>query len=225
MSAQFEQARRQVLRRVRYATNTIALRDNRLPPEAPFDAGLTNGLLAIVTEEWPGEEVTPKGRMKAARELLNLIDGHGKPFPHVDTAVLREGLDLTQPARHGRSDDEFAVVGREHVAALLELDEHPALRFLGDASTDRDIDHLIWLAFVQRAEAQLPLDPKDRLDVPDPEDCDECLRPTFLPSGRDMFGGSVTAGECIACGYSRTEDAAYERAVHEAITRAVVAPD
>jgi hypothetical protein len=63
----FQDVRRQVLRRVRYATNAAALRDDRLPPEAPYDAALTNGLLAIVAEEWPGEEFARDGRMKAAR--------------------------------------------------------------------------------------------------------------------------------------------------------------
>jgi hypothetical protein len=174
MSAQFDQVRVEVLRRVRYATNTVALRDNRLPPEAPYDAGLTNGLLVIVSASWPGDEITPKGRMKAARDLLDVIDGHGNPFHYLDSTILRQGLDLTQPARHGRSDDEFAVLTGEHVAALLALDEHPALRILNAAATGRDIDALIWFAFAQRAEAELPFDPKDRLNMPDPEECDEC---------------------------------------------------
>jgi len=215
VSAQFQQVRQQVLRRVRYATNTIALRDNRLPPEGPYDAGLTNALLSIVTYEWPGEEVTPKGKMKCARDLLDVLDRHDNPFPYIDTAVLREGLDLTQPARHGRSDDEFAVLRPNHVAALVALDDHPALYFLDAASTERDVGRLIWLAFVQRAEVELPFDPKDRsIDAGDPEDCDECCRPTFLPSGWDTFGG--IAGHCIACGYSRDYDAAYDRAVQTA---------
>jgi len=208
----FEGVRRQVLRRVRYATNTIALRDNLLPPEGPYDSGLTNGLLVIVTDTWPGKEITAKGRMKAAADLLNLIDQHGKPFPYVDTALLQEGIDLTQPGRHGRSDDEFAVLRREHMAALVALDEHPALKFLDVASADRKVDHL---------NAELPSHPKDRLDMPEPEMCDECSRPTFLPSGWDMFGGTATAGQCIACGYLRSEDAANDRAFQEATTRAL----
>jgi hypothetical protein len=163
--------------------------------------------------------------MKAARDLLDVIDGHGAPFPYVDTALLREGLDLTQPARHGRSDDEFAVLRREHVAALVALDEHPVLRFLDATSTGRDVDQLIWLAFAERAEAERPFDPKDRLEMPDPEACDECSRPTFLPFGWDVFGGTVSAGQCIACAYERTDEEAHERAVNEAITRAVNDPD
>lgn len=33
--------RRQILRRVRYATNTLALLETRLPPEGLFDTALT----------------------------------------------------------------------------------------------------------------------------------------------------------------------------------------
>jgi hypothetical protein len=109
----------------------IVLRDNRLPPEASYDAALTNGLLAIVADEWLGEEITLSGKMKAARDLLDVIDRHGNPFPYIDTSVLRDGLDLTQPARHGRSDDEFAVLQPNHVGALIALDEPSRARVPG----------------------------------------------------------------------------------------------
>ena len=150
MSDRFRDVRRQVLRRVRYATNAVALRDDQLPPEGPYDAALTNGLLVIVADEWPGEEVWPGGRMKPARDLLDVINSHGNPFPYVDASVLREGLDLTQPARHGRSDDEFAVLHADHVDALIALDQHPSLQFLDEASTGRNVSDLKWRALRTR---------------------------------------------------------------------------
>jgi len=75
MSDQFTAIRQQVLRRVRYAANALALRDNSLPPEGPYDAALTNGLIAIVVYEWPGREIKNENRgiVKSGRELLTLL--------------------------------------------------------------------------------------------------------------------------------------------------------
>jgi hypothetical protein len=224
MSQQLEALRQQVLRRVRYATNTHALLDDRVPPEGPFDAALTNGLLAIVADEWPSSETRKDGQLKSARELLAVLDAHGCPFPYVDVPVLRDGLDVSQPIRHGRAHDEFAVVLLSHIDGLAALDAHPSLRFL-ERSQGKSVDWCLWAAFNERAEWELPFDPKDRLDVPEPEQCDECWRPTFLPIGWDMFGGTLTAGECIACGYTRSDDAAYDQAVTQAIRRAVASSD
>ena len=211
-----QRIRRQVIRRVRFATNVLALEADSIPPEGPFDAALTNGLLAIVAEEWPGKEASPKGdRMLPASELLAVIDGAGS-LPMVDVPVLREGLDLTQPFRHGRADDEFAIIGHAHVGAVAALDEHHALRFLKTAR-GLSLDECVVRAFTERAEEELPFDPKDRLDTPDPDYCDECFRLTFLRSGWDMFGGDNTGGFCVACGYELSEDDAYERAVHAAL--------
>ena len=221
MQDRFQDVRRQVLRRVRYATNAAALRDDRLPPEAPYDAALTNGLLTIVAEEWPGEEFARDGRMKAARDLLGVISRHGNPFPYVDASVLLDGLDLTQPARHGRSDDEFAVLSPGHIDAIIALDQHPALEFVNEASGGRDVSALLWRAFEERACAEVPFDPGDGSVFPDPEECDECWRPTFLPTGWDMFGATNATGQCIACGYIRTGDEALDLAIEEAFDRAM----
>ncbi len=60
---------------------------------------------------------------------------------------------------------------------------------------------------------------------PDPEECDECWRPTFLPTGWDMFGATNTTGQCIACGYIRTGDEALDLAIEEAFDRAMDRPD
>jgi hypothetical protein len=66
---------------------------------------------------------------------------------------------------------------------------------------------------MERAEREFPFDPKDRLEVPEPEMCEECCRPTLLLDGWDNYGGTVSAGECIACGHTRTELEAAERAL------------
>jgi hypothetical protein len=217
----FLEVRRQVLRRVRYAMNTLALRNEALPPEGLFDTAVTNALLAIVAHDSPGDEKKPNGQTLPATALLTLA----ATSPTVDDScisaeVLREGLDLTQPARHGRADDEFAVLRADHLTALEDLDQHPALGFLSDAE-GKTVDQCIWAAFLQVAEEDLPGCPKDRMMFPEPEECPECWRPTFLPSGWDAFGGTSSPGDCVACGYQRSDDAAYENAISEAIERAV----
>jgi hypothetical protein len=63
----------------------------------------------------------------------------------------------------------------------------------------------------------LPLDPEER--VPEPERCDGCMRPTFLPEGWDDFGGTSSPGTCLACGYQRSADDAYDKAVTREMRR------
>ena len=215
------EVRRQVLRRVRYATNTLALQEDRIPPEGPFDAALTNGLLAIIADELPGEEYRPRRGMRSARELLRIVEAKAATTANllvIEVAVLREALNLTQPVRHGRADDEFAVVEADHVAALIALDAHPALSFL-DIARGHSVDACCVLAFQDLAERELPAHPKDRLLTPDPDTCDMCGRLTFLPLGWDDFGGTDAAGMCVACGHERTREEAYESAVDAAMSR------
>lgn len=210
---------RQVLRRVRYATNTLALLDNRVPPEGPFDTALTNGLLAIVAHDMPGAEMHSKklGHLLSARELLAVIESTGPPS-FIAAQLLADGLDVTQPVRHGREDDEFAVLSQEHVAAVVALDQHPALRFLNSAR-GRTLDECAAIGFRERASEELPSHPRDRLDFPEPEECPQCLRETFLRWGWDDFGGSASAGECIVCAYERSPDEAHAVAVDQAMAR------
>ena len=212
--------RREVIRRVRYAANTLALVDARLPPEGPFDAGLTNGLVVIVSSEWPGlEKIGPGDRLQPARALLDIIEARVRqPLSYVDVHLLKEALDLTQAFRHARADDEFATITSHHIAALEALDQHPGLRIL-DKASGRTVDDLLWLAFEERTDEYLPFDLKDRLDVPEPEPCDDCGRPTFLPSGWDAFGGTSSPGVCIACGYERSDREAWDNAIANAIDR------
>lgn len=212
--------RRAVIRRVRYATNTLALLETRLPPEGPFDAALTNGLLVIVCSDWPGEETKPgTDHLRSARQLIGIIEANrGDSLPYVKVEVLNEGLDLTQPFRHGRADDEFATIRSAHISALQALDQHPELGVLDDAR-GRSVDDLLWLGFSERADEHLPFDPKDRLEVPGPESCDECGRPSFLPSEWDVNGGTASPGVCIACGYQRSDEEAWNLAIDAAIER------
>lgn len=209
--------RQHVLRRVRFATNVLALMADWIPPEGPFDAALTNGLLAIVSSEFPGRELDKPGtnRMLPASRLLNIIEEQGG-LECVDVATLREGLDLTQAVRHGRADDEFAVIVKRHIHALEDLDDHMSLQFL-QAAKEKSLDECFVIAFRQRAEDELPFDLKDRMETPDPDDCEECGRQTFLRQGWDMFGGDDAEGFCLACGYELTSDEAYDRAISRRI--------
>ncbi len=201
--------------------NTIALRNDSLPPEGLFDTAITNGLLAIVSHDSPGAELDNRGRTLPATALLELaVESPTIQLSAMDVASLSDGLDLTQPSRHGRADDEFAVVRPDHLASLEDLDQHPALSFL-DIADGKSFNECVLIAFSEVAEEVLPARPKDRSMVPDPEECDECWRPTFLPSGWDAFGGTSSPGYCVACGHERTDDAAYEAAISQAISRAV----
>lgn len=213
-------ARRQVLRRVRYATKTLALVETRLPPEGPFDTALTNGLMVIVATEWPGEEVDPDrpGFILPARRLLKIIEDHGCEFPFVAVETLREGLNLTQPFRHGKAHDEFATITPQHIAALRALDQYHGLRFL-ERAKGLSVDDAVVLAYREYVEQFRAFDLKDRLDEPDPDDCPACWRPTFLAESWDDFGGDNGPGTCMACGYERTARESYDLASAEEFRR------
>jgi hypothetical protein len=210
---ELRQVRQTVVRRARFALNALALSDDTMPPEGAFDTALTNGLVAIVSHEWPGREREGR-RMRSARQLLGVINEQGgSRWADVDGEVLSQGLDITQPFRHGRADDEWASVGRIHVEAVLALDGHPSLAVLDRARQHREYGDLLHALFSERAEEELPFDPKERSIVPDPDVCDECRRPTFIREGWDMFGGELSEGICIACGYERDHETAYRMAV------------
>jgi hypothetical protein len=140
-------------RQRQYAIHTVALGDGTVPHAATlFDTALTNGLLAIVVADWPGEDQGRNGKTKPASELIKLvglkIGGHHwliavlDPLPftpndssitvEVDLGVLQHALDVTQPIRHGRGGGS-EIVPAEAVKALQDLDMHPALGVLTDA--------------------------------------------------------------------------------------------
>ncbi|MFJ1757256.1 hypothetical protein [Kitasatospora sp. NPDC088134] len=119
--------------------------------EATYDQALTNGLVAIVARQWPGQEQDGKGFVFPAAALLRTIadravaqpdgthlvewtDAAGRPgATRVDTAVLREGIGATQASRHGRA---AGALERRHVDALLALDSHPALGRIREVESD-----------------------------------------------------------------------------------------
>ena len=159
----------QARRARQYAVRTYALDYDRATDgaEGLFDQALTNGLAAIVAQEWPGEEVERGGRMLAAARLLDVVEEHGKhkedgvvailrpgepeytqypfedePMPNyttVNVPVLRDALSATQAIRHARDSDEptDTVLTDAHIAALRDLDLHPALYALSDEVINR----------------------------------------------------------------------------------------
>lgn len=214
--------RRRAIRRSRYGMNAVAMFDPKVPAEGPFDAALTNGLLVIVAEEAPGQDFDESGRARAASALLKIVRRCSIEVPAVE--LLREGLTLTQAFRHGRADEEWITIDGRHVQAVMNLDEHWALNVLDTARDALNVDDCLYRMFVEEAERQLPFDPKDRSDVPEPDFCDQCHRPTFLAAGWDMFGGTDSPGFCVACGYIRSEAEADELARSNAFHAAVEDP-
>ncbi|WP_158853146.1 hypothetical protein [Saccharothrix deserti] len=140
-------------RQRQYAIHTVALGDGAVPGAASlFDTALTNGLLAIVASDWPGEELWTNQQTKPASKLIQLVKSkidsdqwliavlEPLPFPpdepairvEVDLTALCRAVDDTQPIRHGRDGGTEALL-EEAVKALRGLDMHPALGVLSDA--------------------------------------------------------------------------------------------
>lgn len=214
--------RRRAIRRSRYGMSALAVFDPKVPPEGPYDEAVTNGLLVIVAHEFPGKDFK-KGRARSASQLLDdVLEPHDTEG--VDVLRLREGIELTQGFRHGRAHEEWVTIGPQHVQAMMDLDTHPSLNVLEKARKVRNVDECLMATFLDEAEEHLPWSPKDRLDTPEPDLCDDCGRPTFLAEGWDMFGGNDAPGTCIACGYVRTEEVADKLAVNRAFHEAVNDP-
>jgi hypothetical protein len=211
--------RRQVVRKLRYGLNVVVLERDLVPPEGPFDVALTNGLAAIVSLDHPGAEKDQRGRMLPARELLKVLEDRGEPL---DFPALREALDITQPLRHGRADDEYLLPVSQHLRALVDLDGHRALLVLDQAREVGRVEDLVARLYADAANEVTGLyfmSPKERIDQPDLEECDECWRNTFLPDGHDEFGGTNSTGRCVACGYERDEDTARDLAIDAELGR------
>ena len=202
--------RRQVMRQARYALNVSVIDEDRVPPEGPFDVALTNGLLAIIAAVDPSAVIDKRGYTRSASALLPMAVALGL---RVNEVTLSEGLDLTQPLRHGRADDEWIRLGPEHLAALRELDENDGLEVLHHVGVHRTVAEMMVTLFYEKAQAYAERGVrrvKHLLDVMDPEECDECFRRTFVPLGHDDGGGTTTVGLCIACGYERDEGTAWD---------------
>jgi len=88
-----EELRKQVIRRMRYASNVIAMESNSVPPEGPLDVAMTNGLAAIVASVSPAGVYqilrNGKSRTLSARALIRVATGLGI---NIDAGALREAL-------------------------------------------------------------------------------------------------------------------------------------
>ena len=207
--------RRQVMRQARYALNVAVLDEDRVPPEGPFDVALRNGLLAVVAEADPAQVIDKRGFTLPASVLLPKTVALGMS---IDQGTLAEGLELTQPLRHGRADDEWIQLGAKHLNALRELDEIDGLQVLHHVEVHPTVDDMMVTLFHEKAQTYAERDVrrvKDLLDVMEPKECDECWRRTFVPLGHDDSGGTMTVGSCIACGYQRTADTAWDMYMDE----------
>jgi hypothetical protein len=195
----------------RYALNARALQQDSLPPEGPFDVALTNGLLAIVAEVDLNAVHNGKGRTLPASALLPIAVKMGLTL---DASVLLDGLQVSQPMRHGNADDEWIALAPRHVQAVVDLDENEGLNVLALAEQHPKVDDLVVAVFEEKVTATLGesisgLD--EWMFAPEPEEFEECWRQTFIPSGGfDASGGNAVEGFCLACGYTRTEDEAYD---------------
>lgn len=121
---------------------------------ALFDQAVTNGLAAIVTHMWQGEESEKRRngdhRMKPASQLLKVIvdkcdevrhgvrripDRPAEPLVDVDVAALTDALEQTQRVRHARGTGQLE---QRHITALLELDHHSCLRQISEERRESD---------------------------------------------------------------------------------------
>jgi hypothetical protein len=153
-----------------------------------------------------------------------LEDGESLPLleTRIDVAVLREGLDVTQPARHARG---VGGLERRHIDALLALDDHPSLRSLSSEHADRawenaQVEHrhaaaraLAYLERIGEEEADLRASraenpnayhPKHNPEGGDLEECEVCGRVAFCVDGFDDRGYGFSYGQCLVCTYSRS---------------------
>lgn len=165
----------------------------------------------------------------------------------VRLALLREALDRTQATRHGRTPPQ--LLEQRHIDALLELGKHPDISDISAIVVERALevareydsaaraqatdllhrlpdDEVQRLADPDRLNSLLPwTDPKESLDRPEYDDCPVCWNMSFQPDGFDYFGGVHSAGQCVVCGYLRSEAIAYDEAVGRELTRLVDRPD
>lgn len=204
---EFTDLRRRVMRRCVYALNTLALRDDRLPRDGAFDAAAANALAAIVAYSSRGAEYRPNSdQVRSPLALVPIVARkkvRTKAVSKAHVETLRAGIEQAQAVRHGRADEEWDLLRSQHVDSLIALDKHPALDVL-DALDGKNFDDAITLLYWQEAEKHFPADPWDRLQVPEPDYCDECGRRTLISDEFDAWGINLGEGACIACGRKRT---------------------
>ena len=212
LTHEFTELRRRVMRRCVYARNSLALRDDRVPRDGAFDAAAANALAAIVAYGASGHEYTSDGgRVKSPTALLAIVaqDPEIKTDAIDDSELqtLKEGIEKAQPIRHGRADEEWDVLGKRHVEALISLDQHPALHVL-ETVDGLDCEQAEAELYGHEAEERRRLlsDPRGHSMVPEPSDCHYCGRMTLVAEEFDVFGFGPGEGTCIACGEERTYD-------------------
>ena len=205
---EFIELRRRVMRRCVYALNALALRDDRVPRDGAFDAAAANGLAAIVAYSASGDEYEGNyGRVKSPQCLLAIVRRDNEvrtcALDSSDLRVLKKAIRKAQPLRHGRADEEWDVLERRHVDALISLDRHPALQVL-ELVDGMDFAQASVKLFRQEAEEFTPSGSEDHWGVPEPATCDSCGRMTLIAEEFDAFGIHAGEGICIACGEDRT---------------------
>ncbi|TXR94506.1 hypothetical protein EAO73_35080 [Streptomyces sp. col6] len=156
-------------------------------------------------------------------------------LPDLDTrinvAVLREGIKGTQAVRHGRGEGGLA---REHIDALLALDDHESLRSLmtehadraWDSARDEDLHSRARAAALLRrigdeaaarraeeaAELHTPYHPKHNPEGLALDDCPVCGYTAFSADCGDELGMGIGVGQCLVCHYERSWDTANDEA-------------
>ncbi|MFD7897252.1 hypothetical protein [Streptomyces sp. NPDC059743] len=156
-------------------------------------------------------------------------------LPDLDTriniTVLRDGIKGTQPVRHASGEGGLR---REHVDALLALDDHESLRVLGAEHSDRAWestrdedrhsraraaallsrigDEAAARRAEEAAELHTPYHPKHNPNGLGLPDCPVCGYAAFSADYGDELGMGVGVGECLVCHYERTPAAAAEEA-------------
>lgn len=242
-------------RRKIYAACTAALlHESSSPGEGTFDTALTNGLLAIASVSIPGHKAAnAAGFMPAASKVLDdLVAEFGETSGMVEVPTgeeerdlnevgvmiglghelkvrvnvdqLREALKRTQPTRHGSGPDEQLTDA--DLEALAVLDNHPALRCLGDRRNDLawtrgDVDDDLelgrasaFLRLLDEEDIEARVEAAERYtphydDAVDLQDCPVCGHQTLVPTSADGFGYGHTSGTCVVCSYQRSEHATY----------------
>lgn len=240
----------------RYGQAFAALSLDGPGAEELFNTSLTHGLLAIAAATIDGHPARLPGRQRSASALLkDLVGAFGEvngvclvptgeanisnPFRvfgddykppaaiAVRTHLLTLALKVADAARHGSGP--VGKLTEVHVAALGDLDAHPALRSIGDACRDRGwsdgtvadshelgraADYLELLSDdeIERRVEQASSSPAapDYFDAAAIQDCPVCGYETLIPTGSDEMGYGITAGTCFVCSYARSEDAAHE---------------
>ncbi len=209
---EFTELRRRVMRRCVYALNALALRDDRVPRDGAFDAAAANALAAIVAYAASGREYkSGSSWVKPPADLLAIVTRETEvrtdALDNSRLQTLKEGIKKAKSIRHGRADEEWEVLSKSHVEALISLDQHPALKVLGVVE-GLDFEQAVIELYGQETEERMPHpdDPMARSCVPEPSECGYCGRMTLITEEFDVFGIGPGEGICIACGEERTYD-------------------